>query len=124
MIDIYLRSFSLAKISVNRVEKPIFNECVCRNGGTCYSSSASGKLCQCPSGFTGPFCETTICKLREFKSSIALIFLANRMNSGQQRCSQSACQNGATCQEQGSDALCICKPGFTGQRCENGSSSI
>lgn len=52
--------------------------------------------------------------------SVIAFSLANRMSSGQARCSQSACQNGATCQEQGSNALCICKPGFTGQRCENG----
>jgi hypothetical protein len=49
-----------------------------------------------------------------------MIFLANRMSSGQARCSQSSCQNGATCQEQGLNALCICKPGFTGQQCESG----
>lgn len=70
MIDICLRWISLAKVSGNRVEKPISNDCLCRNGGICHSkSSGSGKLCQCPTGFTGPFCETTICKLREFNSS-------------------------------------------------------
>lgn len=35
-------------------------------------------------------------------------------------CSQMACENGATCQDQGPNSVCICKPGFTGQRCELG----
>jgi hypothetical protein len=49
-------------MSIHRGEKPIQNECLCRNGGICHTSSGSGKLCQCPNGFTGPFCETSICK--------------------------------------------------------------
>jgi hypothetical protein len=35
-------------------------------------------------------------------------------------CGQASCQNGGTCQEQGLNGICICKPGFTGQRCESG----
>ena len=42
------------------------------------------------------------------------------MSPGQLACSQSLCQNGGTCQEQGLTAICICKPGFAGQRCESG----
>jgi len=42
------------------------------------------------------------------------------MNNRQFRCSPSLCQNGATCQEQGLNSVCICKPGFTGQQCETG----
>lgn len=42
------------------------------------------------------------------------------MSPGQIACSQSLCQNGGTCQEQGLTAICTCKPGFTGQRCESG----
>jgi hypothetical protein len=49
-----------------------------------------------------------------------VLFLANRISSGQYSCSQLSCQNGGTCQEQGSNANCNCKPGFTGQRCETG----
>ena len=46
--------------------------------------------------------------------------LAGNMSPGQIACSQSLCQNGGTCQGQGLSATCICKPGFTGQRCEIG----
>lgn len=49
-----------------------------------------------------------------------LFFVATRTSSGQFSCSQAGCQNGASCQDQGSNAVCICKPGFTGQRCETG----
>ncbi|CAF1034389.1 unnamed protein product [Rotaria sp. Silwood1] len=90
-------------ISFTKEEKLFPSECLCRNGGICYTNSASGKLCHCPNGFTGPFCETTI---------------TSRINTGQFSCSQASCENGATCQEQGFNTICICKPGFTGQRCE------
>ncbi len=46
----------------NQEEKSLQNECLCRNGGKCYTSSSSEKFCQCVHGFTGPFCETPICK--------------------------------------------------------------
>jgi hypothetical protein len=49
-----------------------------------------------------------------------VLFLATRISSGQYSCSQLSCQNGGTCQEQGSNANCNCKPGFIGQRCETG----
>lgn len=50
--------------------------------------------------------------------------LDNNFNPAQIACSQSLCQNGGTCQIQGLSAVCLCKPGFTGQRCEIGSSSF
>ena len=43
------------------------NECFCRNGGTCYTNSNSETICQCPNGFTGPFCELLICTFDETK---------------------------------------------------------
>lgn len=46
--------------------------------------------------------------------------LAEGRSPSQIACSQSLCQNGGTCQEQGLTAVCGCKPGFTGQRCESG----
>ncbi|CAF1380734.1 unnamed protein product [Rotaria magnacalcarata] len=94
------------KLLTVKEEKPSPRECLCRNGGKCYTTPGSGKLCQCPSGFTGPFCETSI-------------NAATRNNAGAfSSCSQVSCENGATCQEQGSNSACMCKPGFTGQRCE------
>jgi hypothetical protein len=52
------------------------------------------------------------------KKKANVCFLVTRMNSRQVSCTQSSCQNGGTCQ--GPDSVCICKPGFTGQRCESG----
>lgn len=31
----------------------------------CYTGISNGKVCQCPKGFTGTFCETSICKSNE-----------------------------------------------------------
>jgi len=53
----------------NQGEKSLKSECLCRNGGMCYKSSTSGKLCQCLNGFTGPFCETSICKFDKMNKS-------------------------------------------------------
>jgi len=110
-------------MSHNQEEKSLQNECPCHNGGRCYINPGSSKICQCPNGFTGTFCETSICKfnvesIRQKKKKANVCFLVTRINSRQVSCTQSSCQNGGTCQ--GQDSVCICKPGFTGQRCESG----
>ncbi|CAF0807264.1 unnamed protein product [Adineta ricciae] len=99
-----LMSTSNHKIAHNQGDKSLPAECFCRNGGLCVTSQMGRKFCQCPNGFTGASCE---------------ISAASAMSPGQLACSQSLCQNGGTCQEQGLSAVCTCKPGFTGQRCES-----
>lgn len=50
-----------------------------------------------------------------------LLSAENRgLSPSQAACAQNLCQNGGTCQQQGLTAICVCKPGFTGQRCESG----
>ena len=103
----HIRSISSsAKVSHKNVERTF---CPCRNGGFCSTNGQSRTLCQCQNGFTGLYCETAI---------------ATRLNTGRVTCNQLLCQNGGTCQEQGFDVQCNCKPGYTGQRCENGSSFV
>lgn len=46
--------------------------------------------------------------------------LALRLNTDGSSCSRLNCENGGTCQERSFNAICSCKPGFTGQRCETG----
>ena len=46
--------------------------------------------------------------------------LAHRLNTDGSSCSRLKCENGGTCQERNFNAICSCKPGFTGQRCETG----
>ncbi|CAF1610141.1 unnamed protein product, partial [Adineta ricciae] len=96
-------SVSFNNLSGSQGEKSFQTECRCRNGGKCYSNSNNEKICQCVHGFTGSFCEIPI---------------STRINSRQARCGLSSCQNGATCQEQGINTVCVCKPGYTGERCE------
>ncbi|CAF1284937.1 unnamed protein product [Adineta steineri] len=88
----------------NNDDKSLLSDCNCRNGGLCFTSPTGRKLCQCPNGFSGSFCERS---------------LNTGINPGQLACSQALCQNGGTCQEQGLSAICNCKPGYTGQRCES-----
>ena len=60
-------------------------------------------------------------KRDEWYISFFFVFLlAARVNAGEFSCSPSSCENGATCQKRGLNSVCICKPGFTGQRCESG----
>jgi len=49
----------------NDADRLLQNECHCRNGGVCVTSPTGGKLCQCFNGFTGSFCESSICKFYE-----------------------------------------------------------
>lgn len=35
-------------------------------------------------------------------------------------CSTSLCQNGGSCYKKGSENICMCAPGYTGQHCETG----
>ena len=79
------------------------------------------KFCQCPNGFTGVSCEISAGMFDLIiKEIYQQLIVASAMSPGQLACSQSLCQNGGTCQEQGLSAVCTCKPGFTGQRCESG----
>lgn len=56
----------------------------------------------------------------EESNIISEIYLAPGFSPKQVACSQSLCQNGGTCQSHGLGATCVCKAGFTGQRCELG----
>ena len=61
------------------------NHIACQNGGVCTDGT-----CDCPSEWTGQFCETISCELRE-------------------------CQNGGVCLWGG----CVCPPGYIGAECES-----
>jgi hypothetical protein len=50
------------KVSNHNGDKSLQHDCQCRNGGLCFANPVNGKLCQCVNGFTGPFCEISLCK--------------------------------------------------------------
>uniref|UniRef100_A0A8C0VKH6 EGF-like domain-containing protein n=1 Tax=Cyanistes caeruleus TaxID=156563 RepID=A0A8C0VKH6_CYACU len=64
----------------------------CFNGGTCVDGINSFS-CQCPLGFTGPFCLTEI-------------------ND------KSPCKNKGTCVQTLAQTRCVCPPGWTGAYCD------
>jgi len=70
----------------------------CLNGGTCIPSSTDYS-CQCPSPYSGPFCE----RLPTTPSPSI--------------CEGNPCLNGGTCQPQDKSFVCRCPPGFPGAYC-------
>ncbi len=50
------------KVSSSNGDKSLQSECLCRNGGLCFTSPSGGKLCQCLNGFTGSSCERSLCR--------------------------------------------------------------
>uniref|UniRef100_A0A2C9JCP8 Sushi, von Willebrand factor type A, EGF and pentraxin domain-containing protein 1 n=1 Tax=Biomphalaria glabrata TaxID=6526 RepID=A0A2C9JCP8_BIOGL len=69
---------------------------VCENNGTCKKNSLIA-VCECPSGFTGDWCEVNI-----------------------EDCWESLCHNEATCVDGVNSFTCVCTPGHTGRYCEVG----
>ncbi|CAF0743183.1 unnamed protein product [Adineta steineri] len=73
----------------------------CRNGGVCNILTPTYATCWCLLGFHGDYCE---------RQTVA------------PRCVSARCYNGGTCYEHSPAstifAYCLCKPGFTGSRCE------
>lgn len=60
----------------------------CQNGGYC---STSEKICECPKGYVGEFCQSALC--------------------------YPVCMNGGTCASPG---VCTCADGYQGPHCEGG----
>ena len=54
--------FFADKIPSGNGDKSLNSNCLCRNGGLCFTNPMNGKLCQCLNGFTGSLCEISICK--------------------------------------------------------------
>ena len=91
----------------------------CENGGTCIAPD----LCKCPSGWSGPHCETGryICRYLIFKIQLcaitinfsdSLIFVAIWI-----AVCRIPCQNGGSCTN---PDTCECLPGWTGGQCQIG----
>ncbi|XP_059179030.1 cubilin-like isoform X2 [Physella acuta] len=79
------------------IQQSMYGSCnsnPCANGGTCTPAGTGVFTCTCPSGYTGPTCNST----------------ANACNSN-------PCQNGGTCVSQGAGFICNCPEGFTGFTC-------
>jgi len=71
----------------------------CTNGGSC--PSERNKPCNCPPGFLGPRCAYQI-----------------EVDGGDHHGCDLDCQNGGTCQKQGTGLACRCPHGFEGSQCE------
>ncbi|CAD6186492.1 unnamed protein product [Caenorhabditis auriculariae] len=72
----------------------------CLNNGTCidFKHNALNFACSCPEGFTGHVCGDLIVE--------------------KDPCRRNPCQNEANCMNSHFGAICACKPGYTGKRCE------
>ena len=92
----------------------------CRNGGTCHTTSFSAH-CDCPSGYTGSYCQTRgrydrghSCEQQLDHEShhecIACFWHAVTCTP--------ACRNGGTCHTNSYSAHCDCPSGYTGSYCQ------
>ena len=105
----------------------VFADCspACQNGGTCHRSS-SDAYCDCPSGYTGSYCQTrgmhcythttmqqrsswSMKHARAYSMYVHLFHIAD--------CSP-ACQNRGTCNRSPWSAYCRCPSGYTGSYCQ------
>lgn len=69
----------------------------CKNGATCQEPPfpVEGRICLCPAGFSGQYCEVDI-----------------------PECASSPCKNGGTCTDKINGYECACTAGWTGSNCE------
>ncbi|KAM8930636.1 protein crumbs homolog 1 [Pelodytes ibericus] len=106
----------------------------CPLNATCQISPVTHtKVCRCPKGYTGVFCEipmercsVNICRhdgecyigdggptcfcTMEFKGTLC--------ETPEEECLWNPCQNGAVCRDRGKGHLCYCVPGFQGTLCD------
>ncbi|XP_041359314.1 delta-like protein D [Gigantopelta aegis] len=104
----------------------------CQHGGICHYDSVSNYTCTCPSGFTGPSCESETCfrgfclNNGECSDSGGQRHCRCRRGFGGRRCEHVEtmcgdldCRNNASCRRVDAEWMCLCPPGFTGLECES-----
>ena len=108
----------------------------CQNGGNC-SDSDVGFSCTCPTGFTGPYCESelvpdpcadspcgnngTCVRTRGGRTAKCLCFegyVGATCGELRDYCRESGmlCEHGH-CRNESTSPACVCDPGYTGRRC-------
>ncbi|KAF2974030.1 hypothetical protein EK904_011600 [Melospiza melodia maxima] len=104
----------------------------CFNGGTCVDGINSF-TCQCPLGFTGPFCLTEINEcdshpclnrgtcvdsLGTYRCICPLGYTGKNCKTLVDLCSKSPCKNKGTCVQTLAQTRCLCPPSWTGAYCD------
>uniref|UniRef100_A0A8C5ILB4 Neurogenic locus notch homolog protein 2 n=1 Tax=Junco hyemalis TaxID=40217 RepID=A0A8C5ILB4_JUNHY len=104
----------------------------CFNGGTCVDGINSF-TCQCPLGFTGPFCLTEINEcdsqpclnrgtcvdsLGTYRCICPLGYTGKNCKTLVDLCSKSPCKNKGTCVQTLAQTRCVCPPSWTGAYCD------
>ncbi|KAJ8316300.1 hypothetical protein KUTeg_006314 [Tegillarca granosa] len=113
------------------------DECVsnpCQNGGQCIDN-VNSFTCNCPSGYTGSFCEAwdevAVCSAKcgaaicrdDFQNGNFTCMCPNDQVYGGNTCSQinhcmsNPCHNGGTCTNRYGGYTCTCKPGNANPDC-------
>lgn len=104
----------------------------CNNGGTC-TDLKDDVICDCPSGYSGKFCEiendeclsdpcyqgaTCVDKVNGYECVCETGFTGRQCDVPSQVCGPNVCQNGAKCLVQPPDFACECLSGYGGKFCE------
>ncbi|XP_033625699.1 fibropellin-1-like [Asterias rubens] len=104
----------------------------CFNGGFCRVTGTTF-TCQCATGFTGQFCQTTVSQCANVQclnqgtcQDLGTTFICQCLTgfTGQfcqtttSQCANVQCLNQGTCQDLGTTFICQCLTGFTGQFCQ------
>ena len=97
----------------------------CQNGGTCHRSS-SNAYCDCPSGYTGDYCQNEGIYAHAIRSiplqASLTLYIHTYIHCDSHHFAVTctpACQNGGTCRGNSSYTYCDCPKNYTGPHCEN-----
>ncbi|XP_052242365.1 neurogenic locus notch homolog protein 1-like [Dreissena polymorpha] len=102
----------------------------CMNGAKCMAATG-GYKCVCPTGYTGPFCETDIdecnpnpcihgscaeTRLGDLTCTCKVGYTGNTCDEEINECIPDPCEHG-TCKDLLADYECACQAGYTGKDC-------
>ncbi|CAH3174109.1 unnamed protein product, partial [Porites evermanni] len=98
------------------------DDCVnhnCANGGSCVDG-VDTYTCNCPSGFTGMYCEKAVAVAVTVVAAVVAAPAVAVAVVDIDDCISVTCNNGGTCEDGINSFTCVCSYGYTGKFCNTG----